>query len=127
MSRVIVDSSVWISFFKGKDEHGKLAALLDDGAVCVNDLILAELIPFLRHRKEEKIIDLLEMVENIPLAIDWRDIIHTQTVCLKHGINNVGIPDLIIAQNVIKNNLRLYSLDHHFPTIAKHTALKMFV
>jgi hypothetical protein len=127
MLKIIINFSVWISFFAGKKESSKLFALLDEDLICVNNLILAELIPFLRHRKEEKIINLLQTVKNIPLIIDWPEIITMQTICLKHGINNVGIPDLLIAQNAIKNSLKLYSLNHHFSFIAKYTSLKIFI
>lgn len=33
---------------------------------------------------------------------------------LKDGINNVGIPDLIIMQQVIEEKLVLYTFDKHF-------------
>ncbi|WP_225586866.1 hypothetical protein [Algoriphagus sp. Y33] len=33
---------------------------------------------------------------------------------LKNGINNVGIPDLIILQQVIEEKIALFTLDKHF-------------
>ena len=45
--------------------------------------------------------------------------------CLKKGINGVGIPDLIIAQNAIQNHCEIYSLDNHFKMIQQAINLKL--
>jgi hypothetical protein len=45
MSKILVDSSVWISFLKGNEEGKLLFPLLDSNQACVNDLILTELLP----------------------------------------------------------------------------------
>ena len=47
-----------------------------------------------------------------PLRVDWDDLIKMQIACLKHGINKVGIPDLMIAQHAIQNHLELYTRGH---------------
>ena len=60
------------------------------------------------------IIGLLYGIDRIELNIDWNQIIEYQVKCLKNGINGVGIPDLIIIQNAIQNNCKIYSLDKHF-------------
>ncbi|AEJ20471.1 PilT domain-containing protein [Gracilinema caldarium DSM 7334] len=49
MSKILVDSSVWISFLKGNEEGKLLFPLLDSNQACVNDLILTELLPALIH------------------------------------------------------------------------------
>ena len=89
----------------------------------VNDLILAELIPALHLRRQRKLIGLMREIACPPLDIDWDDLILMQITCLKHGVNKVGIPDLIIAQHAIQNHLELYSRDKHFSLIAPHVAL----
>jgi predicted nucleic acid-binding protein len=45
--------------------------------------------------------------------------------CLRNGINKVGIPDLIIAQFALQNNLSLFSLDKHFQLLGKHVPLNL--
>jgi len=42
-----------------------------------------------------------------------------QVKCIKKGINGVGIPDLIIAQNARQNDCAIYSLDRHFVLMEK--------
>jgi len=49
-----------------------------------------------------------------------------QTTFLKHGINKVGIPDLMIAQHAIQYHLELYTFDKHFKFMARHIALSLY-
>jgi hypothetical protein len=37
---------------------------------------------------------------------------------LKAGVSGVGIPDLLIIQNVLQNDLSLFSLDKHFKVMS---------
>jgi hypothetical protein len=124
MSKVLVDSSVWIAFFKGTDSAKPLFALLDSNQICINDLILSELVPSLEHRKEMDLVELLYSIENIRIEIDWATIIRMQSINLKNGINRVGIPDLIVAQNAIQNQLRLLSFDKHFELMKRFIELE---
>lgn len=112
--QVLVDSSVWIDYFRGGGNSDKLDVLIDENILVINDLILAELIPFLKIQNQNKLIDLLNFVERLDLNIDWEQIIDFQHKCLRKGINGIGIPDLIIAQNALQNHCEIYSLDQHF-------------
>jgi predicted nucleic acid-binding protein len=122
---VLVDSSVWIAYFRGTSDLPSLDWLIEEGLAVTNDLILAELTPALLVRGERKLVGLLLEIERIPLAFDWDGIIEMQVTCLRNGINKVGIPDLIIAQNAIQHNLALFSLDKHFRLLSKHVALNL--
>ena len=121
MSSVLVDSSVWIDYFRnGKNINlSYFEEIIDNNQLCTNDLILAELLPFLKIQKQNDLIDIILSVKNIPLTINWEQIIDLQYQNVKNGINNAGIPDLIILQNVINNSLILYSLDKHFKLMKK--------
>ncbi|WP_304225594.1 PIN domain-containing protein [Gracilinema caldarium] len=123
---ILVDSSVWIEYFKGNDKTLVLNTLIDHNTICVNDLILAELLPSINQRKEIELKELLLTITKIPLNINWNTIIYMQTQNLKNGINKVGIADLVIAQNVIDNNLELYSLDHHFELMSELHGFRLF-
>lgn len=126
MKYVLVDTSVWIAFLKGDDSGRLLFPLLDSNQVCINDLILSELIPSIRHRQESHLESLLKSVERIELRIDWSNIIELQTLNLRKGINRVGIPDLVIAQNAIQNDFPLLSLDKHFSLMKEIFDLKIY-
>jgi predicted nucleic acid-binding protein len=126
MNNIIVDSSVWISFLKGREEARILFPLLDSNQLCINDLILAELLPSLALKKETQLAKLLQSIERIELEVDWGNIIKMQTLNLKNGLNRIGIPDLIVAQNAIQNGLRLLSFDKHFELMKHSIGLKTF-
>ncbi|GBE13438.1 tRNA(fMet)-specific endonuclease VapC [bacterium BMS3Abin13] len=111
---VLVDTSVWIEYFRSGNNFEKLDFLIDENLVVTNDLILAELIPFLKIGNQRKIIKLLHNINKLNISIDWGQIAYYQYKCLKSGLNGVGIPDLIIAQNSKQNHCEIYSLDNHF-------------
>ena len=119
MSRVLVDSSVWIDYFSSGRNSDALSGLLDHNRICINDIILAELIPSLMIKKENDIISLLHVIEKVKLDIGWSSIIDMQTANLKNGISRVGIADLLVLQNALQNDLVLYSLDKHFRLMQK--------
>jgi predicted nucleic acid-binding protein len=123
---VLVDSSVWIEYFRGTLTDDNLDLLIEENLISVNDLILAELIPALHVRRQRKLITLLREVECPCINVDWDDIVNIQIICLKQGINKVGIPDLIIAQHAIQNHMKLYTLDKHFALLAKHIPLATY-
>jgi predicted nucleic acid-binding protein len=122
---VLVDSSIWVEYFRGSAGGGRLDFLIEENLVVVNDLILAELIPALHLRRQLKLISLMREIICPPLAVDWDNLIQMQIACLKHGINKVGIPDLMIAQHAIQNRLELYTRDKHFTLIAQHVPLTL--
>ena len=111
--QVLVDSSVWIDYFRN-GSHNKLEQLIIEDLACVNEIILTELIPTLKKLNQSEVIDSLEALEKIPLRIDWNIIRKYQFMNLQNGINKVGIPDLLILQQVIDQKLTLYTFDKHF-------------
>ncbi len=122
---VLVDSSIWIEYFRGSMSDGGLDFLIEENLVVVNDLILSELIPALHLRRQRKLIGLMREIVCPPMELDWDDLIQMQIACLRHGINKAGIPDLMIAQHAIQNHLELYTRDKHFTLIAQHVPLAL--
>ena len=117
--QVLVDSSVWIDYFRGGSNSDKLDYFIDENILVINDLILAELVPFLRIENQRKLVSLLGSVDKLDMNIDWIQIIDFQHKCLKAGINGIGIPDLIIAQNALQNLCEIYTLGQHFELMKK--------
>lgn len=125
---ILVDSSVWVDYFRGtglSSDH--LDLLIEENLVVTNDLILAELLPPLLIRREKQLVQLLKELERQPMAVNWDEIIQLQTVCLDNGVNGIGIPDLMIAQNAMQRGLRLFSNDKHFALISRYIALELFL
>jgi len=48
---VLVDTSIWIDYFKSGDNSEKLDYLIDENLVVINALILTELLPLLILKK----------------------------------------------------------------------------
>ncbi len=123
---VLVDSSVWIEYFKGLESALPLNDLIDSNNICINDLILAELLPSINHKKEDRLKELLLTITKIHIEINWNQIVYMQTLNLRNGINNVGIADLIIVQNTMDNDIELFSLDKHFQLMSELHGLKLY-
>ena len=130
MQGVMVDSSVWVSYFRGGEGSDSVADAVDyllaGDEVIVDEIILTELIPFMRIRGEAEAENALLALANPPMEIDWPQLRQWQEQCLRSGINKVGIPDLIIAQHAKNMDVPLFSLDRHFPLIAPICGLKLW-
>jgi len=124
---VLIDSSVWVEYFRDEEQaDDRLEWLITEGLVAINELILAELIPPLILRKHTKLVSLLRAVPKLPLNINWMGVIEDQVNCIRHGINKVGIPDLIIAQNAKSHGVALFTRDNHFQLMSKHVGIELF-
>lgn len=123
---VLVDTSVWIDYFRDANSSADLDDLISENLIVTNDIILSELIPFLKAKKQLPVVKLLYEVNRLPMQINWKEIIEIQVRCMKAGSNGVGIPDLIIAQNAKSNNCEIYSLDKHFQLLNQVIKVKLF-
>ena len=57
--RVLVDTSVWIDYFRSGGETSELDYLIDNNFVFTNDLVLTELVPFLRLQHQISIVQVI--------------------------------------------------------------------
>ena len=130
MNGVLVDTSVWVAFFRGdageKAATDALAYLISGDEALVNDIILTELLPQMAVRGERDCIDALSGIRAPAVATDWAMLRALQEKCLKAGINKVGIPDLMIAQEAMRLGVPLFSLDRHFALIATVSHLQIW-
>ena len=124
---VLVDTSIWIDYFRGGNDSIQMDFLIDENLLVTNDLILAELIPFLKVRNETLLINLLHNISKLELFINWNEIINYQYKCLSNGLSGVGIPDLLIAQNAKQNNCKIYTLDSHFDLMGNFLSTQLQV
>ena len=123
--KVLVDTSIWIGFFS-KGDHTHLEDLIREDLVIINDVILAELLPFLHHAKAYKAAAALQAIEKYPLDIHWPAIIELQKLNLRNGNNKVGIPDLIICQYTIQHRIPIWTNDKHFRLMHKHVNISLY-
>ncbi len=123
---VLIDSSVWIDYFRGTGETEIVDLLIEENLAVTNDLILAELAPPLLLGRHKRLVALLRELKRYPVSIDWDEIVQMQLTCLRNGINGVGIPDLIIVQHAIRNDLQLLTADRHFTMMSEHLPLLLY-
>ena len=125
MSGILVDTSVWIAYFRVDEYTRSLDEDIDANLICTNELILSELLPLIRLKKENELAEILGTVKKLPLEINWEQIRDYQLINLQNGINKVGIPDLIIYQNAIITGATLLTVDKHFQLMANHISCKV--
>lgn len=130
MQGVMVDTSVWVAYFRNGRKDAAVTDALDyliagDEAV-VNEIVLTELVPFMRVRGEMAAEASLMALRNPPMEIDWTALRGLQEQCLRAGINKVGVPDLMLAQHAMRLGIPLFSLDRHFPLIAGICPLRLW-
>ena len=118
---VLVDSTVWISYFRGTKGEERIAEALDyllsGDEASVNEVIRTEVMPMMTVRGEDA--SLLEAVRCPALSIDWMAVRALQVKCLRSGLNKVGIGDFVIALDAVSRDEPLFSLDRHFRLIKK--------
>ena len=122
---VVVDTSIWIDFFKGKDIP-ELETALKECRVYTTPLIISELVSGTHLPSEEN--KLLEFLENLPLINfnieHWIAVGRLRKKCQKNGYT-VSTPDAHIAQATIDITGTLFSTDAIFPKIKKFINLNV--
>jgi predicted nucleic acid-binding protein len=121
-----IDSSAWIEYFRGNRKYSFIDHLIETNAICTNEIVLAELLPSIIHRKERNLAALLNQIQKYSLFIDWQEIRNIQLYNLNHRNNNIGITDIIIAQNCMQNGLKIVAHDKHFAAMAKYIPLEIY-
>lgn len=100
--------------------------MIEENLVCINEIILTELAPALMKKGERDVLEGLQAIEMTPLKIDWNILRQYQLMNLERGVNKVGIPDLIILQQVIQEKIFLFSYDNHFQLINSYLRFELF-
>jgi predicted nucleic acid-binding protein len=126
---VLVDTSVWISFFRRADSavSAQLKQLLKSGAPLYTGIIATELYWGAKSKRETDALG--ELLTSIECIATKEEYFHTAGqlghVLSQHGVT-VGAVDLLIAQISIANNLMLFTLDKHFAAVARHSSLQLY-
>lgn len=126
---ILVDTSVWIDYFKGLDtqETNLLDLALGENDVAIGDLILLEILQGFRSDKEYKIakehlsalhqFNMLTTELAISAAENYR-------ILRKQGITIRKTSDVIIATFCIENSLPLLFADRDFIPFSQNLKLQ---
>ena len=127
---ILVDSSVWIDFFRGNDtpQVDRLDALFAQERIGVGDLILTEVLQGFRTERDfnlaRKTLETFELV-----ALGGADVA-LQAAKNFRTLKAMGFTvrktiDTIIATRCIESGYALLHADHDFEPFAAHLGLKL--
>lgn len=125
---VLVDTSVWIEFFRTKEpQFSAVSRLINDGAISVVPLIVAELIQGARNRKEigelKELLDMFPVLEESPDS--WIQAGELALQLKEKGVHP-GLADCFITVLCTRHSVRLFTLDKHFQQIRRTTSLSIY-
>ena len=126
---ILVDSSVWIDFFRGvaTPEAEKLDSLLGTELVATGDLILAEVLQGFTHDRDfnqaRKLLTSLVIVDLAGQAVAIRAAANFRAL-RSLGISVRKTIDTLIATHCIENRLALLYSDRDFDPFVEHLGLR---
>ncbi len=126
---VLVDSSVWIDYFNGRETTAttKLDELLSSTVVAVGDLILAEVLQGFRSDTDfqtaKALLLGLELHELGGMEIAKKAADHFQALRIR-GVTVRKTVDCFIATYCIKHEIPLLHSDRDFEPFTKHLGLQ---
>ncbi|MBI5639732.1 MAG: PIN domain-containing protein [Nitrospirae bacterium] len=128
MDKVLVDTSVWIEFFRKRDPwYVAVSGLMDDKRVCCAGIILAELIQGAKSEKELQVLrDFRHIFPFIEESVDlWQAAGELSHVLLRKG-KSVGLSDCYLAVAAKTNKLKVLTLDKHFELIKGLAGISLY-
>lgn len=126
---IVVDSSIWIDYFTGKDTPGaeKLDSLLGEDLVAIGDLMLTEVLQGFRadkdYRKAKKLLLSLAVLNILDTDIALKSAVNFRKL-RKKGITVRKTIDAIIATYCIENDLPLLHSYRDFHPFHEHLNLR---
>lgn len=128
--RVLIDTSVWIEYFKdgGNQFAEKVDEVLTFSDVYVPKIVIAELIQGAKSEKEVSVIEEFIGAFNIVDQTEdtWMKAGRLSFSMKRKGIT-VSIIDCYIAVIANENNCKIFSLEGHFKSIKRFLKLELFM
>ena len=127
---ILVDSSVWIDYFRGtrNEQTDLLDALLSSEPVAVGGLMLAEVLQGFNSERD------FNQAKNVLLSLHQVDIRGTEIAIQAarnfrtlrlHGVTVRKTIDVLIATKCIETDLLLLHSDRDFDAFEKHLGLRV--
>jgi predicted nucleic acid-binding protein len=128
MSDYLVDTSVWVEYFRGKKIAVKkrLEKLLDENRAVVTGIVLAELLTGVSTEKDQHFLE--ECFLGLPYLEASREIFSAAgkmgATLRRKGIT-MPLTDLVIAALARTNALTVLTMDNHFNVLARPLNVQM--
>ena len=129
---ILVDTSVWIDYFNGRNSPhtSALDAALEEGTVAIGDLILSEILQGFRNdgdfRKAKRTLETLDQYELLGHEMALKSAENYRTL-RKKGVTVRKTNDVIIASFCIENRLPLLFSDKDFAPFVNYLGLSAVV
>jgi len=127
---ILVDTSVWIDYFKGtiNAETDRLDELLGSGNLLTGDLILAELLQGFNRdadfRRARQLMESLPCVDLVGRDLAIRAAMHYRQL-RRHGVTVRKTIDVLIATFCIAHDHALLHRDRDFTVFEQHLGLQI--
>ena len=122
MDKILVDTSVWIDFFRKKEPfYSKVLKLLDEDRICCIGIVLAELIQGAKSKEEIK--NLKDFTYVFPFLEETGKLWEKAgelSFSLKRSGKQIGLADCYIAIAANKEKVGILTLDKHFAAIKEY-------
>ena len=126
--RVLIDTSVWIAFFRNTSPElsEKVEELISNAEVCVPHIVIAELI---QGAKSDREISTIESFVDAFTIVDQTENTWTKAGKLAYNLKKRGktinLADCYIAVIAQEQACRIYTLDVHFKDIQKIARIQL--
>ena len=127
---ILVDSSVWIDYFRAADtpQVALLDGYLGSVPLAVGDLIAAEVLQGVREERQYRLVkrtlDAFEHVDLVGYALAVRASEHYRSL-RDRGVTISKTMDTLIASFCIENDMTLLHADRDFDPFVQHLGLKV--
>ena len=118
-NNVLVDSTIWIDFFRPHSQFGHLVEdLLADDAAWMCGVVVFEVLKGIRSEEEKsKILSIFEILPYAEITKSlWQKASELSVTLRKKGLN-LPNSDIFIAAIALEQNLSILTLDRHFGEI----------
>ncbi|MGE5892702.1 MAG: PIN domain-containing protein [bacterium] len=125
---MLVDTSVWIEFFRKREPYFSIVTeLMDNDEVCCVGIVLAELLQGSKSETEFNTIrEFLHVFIFLPETADGWERAGELSFALSRKGKSVSLSDCYIAAAAKTHGVKLLTLDKHFAAIQKETSLNLY-
>ncbi|UOG50975.1 PIN domain-containing protein [Leptospira noguchii] len=109
---ILVDTSVWIEFFRGNEPYySELKELIESSGVLVHEVVFGELLQGCKNKNEVSFI--LKYWKNLNTLTSDGSFLSAGKLSFesKHIDKGIGLIDSVLINEVRSNKLRLWTLD----------------
>lgn len=128
LAKVLLDTSVWIEFFRKREPyHALVTRLIDDEQIACCGIVLAELMQGARSDKELTVLDdFIHVFAFIPETPElWATAGKLSCQLRRKGVT-IGLSDCYIAVAAASAQVQVATLDGHFEELCKPARISLY-